>query len=68
MLIDKQHVVLETGVEMRLKAKVHDDWVVVAIDMGVHSVQTLEELADETREGLGERNTCDYRVGLKRGL
>ena len=40
----------------------HDDWVVVAVNMGVNSVQTLEELTNETREGLGERNTCDYRL------
>jgi hypothetical protein len=31
---------------------------VMAVDMGVDTVQTLEYLAQETRKCLGEGNTC----------
>lgn len=54
MLIDEQHVVLEAGVEMWFQSELEDDWVVMAVDVGVDSVQTLEHLADESWEGLGE--------------
>lgn len=56
VLIDKQDVVLEAGVQVRLEAEVYHDRVVVAVDMSVDSVQTLKDLAEETRESLGERN------------
>jgi hypothetical protein len=45
MLIHKQDVVLEARVEMRLEAQMAYDWVVVAVDMGVDSVEAFEELA-----------------------
>lgn len=44
MLVHKQDVVLEARIEMWLKAQVHNDRVVVAIDMGVDSVEAFEEL------------------------
>lgn len=52
---------LEAGVQVWLKTEVYDDWVVVAVDVGVDSVQTFEDLSEETWEGLGERNAyrCD---------
>jgi hypothetical protein len=56
VLIDEQDVVLEAGVQVWLETEVYHDGVVVAVDMGVDSVQTLEDLAEETREGLWERN------------
>lgn len=38
MLVDKEHVVLEAGVQVRLEAQVHDNRVVVAVDVRVHPV------------------------------
>lgn len=58
MLIDKQDIVFEASVEVRLEAEVHDNWVVVAVDMSIDTVETLEDLTDETGEGLWEWNTC----------
>ena len=56
MLVDEQHVVLEARVQMRLQPQLHDDRVVVAVDVRVDAVQALEELADEGGEGFGERH------------
>lgn len=52
---------LEAGVQVWLETKVYHDRVVVAVDVGVDSVQTLEDLTEETRECLGEGNAygCD---------
>lgn len=58
MLIDEQNIMLEAGVQMRFETEVHHDGVVVAVNMGVDTVQTLEDLAEKTGEGLGEGNAC----------
>lgn len=42
---------------MGLETQMYDDGVVVAVDMGVDTVQTLEDLAQKTGEGFGEWNT-----------
>lgn len=54
VLIDEQDVLLEAGVEVRLKTQFTNDWVVVAVDVGVDSVHALENLASKRRERLGE--------------
>lgn len=41
---------LEAGVEMRLETEVDDDGVVVAINVGVHAVEALENLEDQWAE------------------
>ena len=46
VLVDEEHVLLEAGVQMRLQAKLTDDRVVVAVDMGVNTVHALEDLSD----------------------
>ncbi len=58
MLVNEQDVVLEACVEMWLKSQVDDDRVMVAVDMGIDTVETLEDLADCLTEALGERDTC----------
>lgn len=58
MLIDKQDIVFEASVEVRLKTEVHDYRVVVAVNMSVNTIQALEDLTNETGEGFGEWNTC----------
>lgn len=57
VLINKEDVVLEACVEMWLKTELHDYGVVVAIDVSVDAVETLEHLSDSRRKGFGERNT-----------
>lgn len=58
MLVDEQHVLLEARVQVRLETELSDDRVVVAVDVGVYAIHTLEDLADERGERLWERNTC----------
>lgn len=58
MLVDEQHVLLEARVEMGLQAKFPNHWVMVAVDVRIHAVHALKDLAHESREGLGERDAC----------
>lgn len=58
MLVNKQDVVLEAGVEMRFESQVDDNGIVMAVDVRIHAVQTLKDLAKQTRERLRERDTC----------
>lgn len=57
VLIDEEDVLLEARVEMGLQAKLADDGVVMAVDVGVDAVHALEDLADERGERLGERDS-----------
>jgi hypothetical protein len=54
MLIDEEDVVLEACIEMWLEAQLHDDGVVVAVDVGVDAVQAFEDLLDGCLEVFGE--------------
>lgn len=54
MLVYEQDVMLEARVEMRLESKMHNHGVVMAVDMGVYSVEALKHLTQEARKGLGE--------------
>lgn len=56
VLVNKQDVLLETCVEMGLKAELADDWVVVAVDVSVDTVHAFEDLAHKSGERLGERD------------
>lgn len=58
MLVNEQDVLLEARVEMRFEAELTDDGVVVAVNVRVHAVHALEDLANKSRERLGERDTC----------
>jgi hypothetical protein len=58
VLVDEEHVLLEAGVEMRLQAQLPHDRVVVAIDVGIDAVHALEDLANQSRERLGEGHAC----------
>jgi len=57
MLIDEQDVVLEAGVKMWLETQVDDNRVVVTVNVGVDSIEALENLPDCLIETLGERDT-----------
>src|SRR2546421_13085450 len=63
VLVHKQDVVLETRVEMRFETQVAYDGVVVAVDVGVDSVEPLEELAQGGRKMLGKGDADDGREG-----
>lgn len=54
MLIDEKHVMLEARIEMRLEAQLNDDRVVVAVDVRIDAVQTLEHVSDQGGEGFGK--------------
>jgi hypothetical protein len=60
VLIDEEDVMLEAGVEVCFEAKFADNWVVVAIDVGVNTVHSLENLADHGWERLRDWDT--YRA------
>jgi hypothetical protein len=57
MLIDEQDVVFEAGVEVRLETQFDYDWIVVAVDVRVDTIQALEHVADERGECLGKGHT-----------
>ena len=42
---------------MWFKTQLNDHRVVMTVDVRVYTVQALEQLAEERREGLGERDT-----------
>jgi hypothetical protein len=56
MLVDKQYIVLEARVQVRLETQLDYDRVVMAVNVGVDAVQALEHVSDEGGKGLGERH------------
>jgi hypothetical protein len=57
VLIDEEDVVLEAGIEMSLESQLANNWVVVTVDVGVHTVHPLEDLLNHAREGFGKWHT-----------
>ena len=45
VLVDEQDVVFEAGVQVRLESEVHHNRVVVTVDVRIHTIQALEDLA-----------------------
>ena len=62
MLIDEQNIMLEARIQVRLKSQLHNDRIMVTVNMGIHSVQTLEELSNQGRECLWEGNTYTIKA------
>ena len=50
VLVDEQHIVFKTRVQVRFETQLDDDRVVMAVDVGVDAVEALEHVADEGRE------------------
>lgn len=50
----EEDVVLEARIEMWFQPQLHDNGVVVAVDMCVDAVEALEDLLDGRSEGFGE--------------
>lgn len=55
---------LEAGVEVRLETEVDDDGVVVAVDVCVDAVETLEDLGEAGAEGFGEGDAYSKKLVL----
>ena len=56
MLVNEQDILLEARVEMGLEAELANHGIVVAVYVCVDTVHALEYLANQSREGLGERD------------
>lgn len=56
MLVDEKDIVLEASIEMGLETQLTNHWVVMAVDMRIDTVHSLEDLSDHAWEVLGERN------------
>lgn len=59
MFVNEQDVMLEAGVEMRFESQVDYNGVMVAIYVRIYTVETLKQLAEQTREAFGEGDTFD---------
>ena len=46
MFIDEENVMLEACVEMGFEAELTNHGVMVAVDVGIHTVHSFEDLAD----------------------
>jgi hypothetical protein len=57
VLIYEQNIMLKAGIEMRLEPEFSNNWVVMAVYVGVDTVHALEDLPNHAWEGLGERDT-----------
>lgn len=57
MLVNEKDVVLETGVEVRLESKLDDDGIVVAVDVRIDTVKSLEDLLHQRGKLSGEGYT-----------
>ena len=54
MFINEQDIMLKARIEMRFKSQMHNDWIVMAVDVRVDSVEAFEQLTECGREMFGE--------------
>jgi hypothetical protein len=64
MLINEQDVMLETRVQMWFEAKLDNNRIVVAVNVGVYTVETLEDVSEERWESFGKGDTDPTREHL----
>jgi hypothetical protein len=57
VLVHEQDVVLKAGVEVGFKSEVDDDRVVVAVDVGIDTIEPLEHLLEKRSEATRKRDT-----------
>lgn len=57
MLVHKQDVVLEAGIEMWLEAELHNHRIVMAVDVSVDTIESLEHLTNSCGKSFWERHT-----------
>ena len=56
VFIYEKDIVLEACVEVRFESELDNDRVMVAVNVGVDSVQALEKLLGEVQKGFGKRH------------
>ena len=56
MLINEEHIMLKARVEVWFQTKLHNDRVVMTVDMSVDAVEAFEDLPDQGRESFREGN------------
>ena len=49
MLVDEKDIVLEASIEMGLETQLTNHWVVMAVDMRIDTVHSLEDLSDHAQ-------------------
>ena len=59
MLVNEQNVVLKACIEVSLEAQFANDWIVVAVDVGVNTIHSLEDLPDHAGKRFGKGNAWD---------
>lgn len=59
MLVDEENIMLEAGIKMSLQAKLTDDRVVMAVNVGIDTIHPLEYLPDHARKRLWEWNALE---------
>jgi len=64
MFIDEQDVMLEARIEVRLESQFDNDRIVVAVYVGIYSVQTLEHITEKCWERFWERYADTRRKHL----
>ena len=57
MLVDKEDIMLEASVEMRFEPKLHDDRIMVTVNVGIYPIQSLKELANQGGKSFRKWNT-----------
>lgn len=58
--MNEEDIMLEACIEMRFKAKVEDNRVVVTVNMCINAIQAFKHLADESRKCFRKRHTYHY--------
>lgn len=46
VFVNEQHIMLKTSVEMRLKTKLDNDWIMMAVNVGIDTIKPFEKLTD----------------------
>ena len=62
VFVDKQDIVLEACVQMRLQSELHNDRVMMTVDVRVHAIEPLEKLTYQNWKGFWKWNTWISRI------
>ena len=54
VFVNEKHIMLETSVQMRLKTELNNDWIMMAVYVGIDTVEPFKQLTDQGRERLWE--------------
>lgn len=65
MFMNEEDIVFEAGVEMWLETEVHDNRIMMTVDVCVDAVQAFEDLSNQGRKSLWERHAYRFRMSLR---